>query len=385
MKSAIALPAFLLAATVAADTTVCEVMQSPAAYDGKIVRLRAKVLSGFEVFAIADPDGRDCQRLWLEYDGGGPSASISFGPSTPTVARPPVMLKKDAAFEEFQRLLTATMYSRRRDLVCSGCKRYEVTATLTGRVDDAGPHLGFGHMNAYRARFVLESVSEVTARDLASDYDPHDYSPTPVKFPTAYLSGRVLWPDGKPVAGVEVNAVSTEDVPPYMHDFVEWTDDDGKYALELPPGTYLVSINTEDPPSAAVPFAATYVRGGRPLTVANGQRLNGLDIRPRQKLVERRIALRVTWPDGMPVEDANVWLTEVRNPLPVVGRSVSHTNAAGTFELIGFEGIDYVIHTDIYVKPSYKKFCAETRTLRAGDTIDVPLTMVLRSNSCGDD
>jgi hypothetical protein len=382
MKCAVAVLAFLAATVVAADTTICDVMKSPEAYDGKLVRLRATVRSGFEVFAIADPDGRDCNALWLVYPGGGPTASLSLGSSTPAAERPAVILKKDAAFAEFDRLLDATMHARRRGLDCSDCHRYEVTATLTGRVDDAGSGLGFGHMNAYRARFVLESVSAVTARDVASRYDARDYSPTPVRFPTAYLSGRVIGPDGKPVAGVQVDAVATEDVAEYLREFTEWTDDDGKYAIEVAPGSYVVSINTEDPPSPMAPFAATYARDGKRLRVSDGQHVNELDIRPRRKLVERRVPVHVVRPDGAPVAGANVWLTEVRNPYAVVGTSVSHTDACGTFDLVGFEGIDYVVHANIY---GGGKRCAEPRTVLAGDKIDAPLTFVLSDRSCGYD
>lgn len=378
------LAALLLAAATAKPLTLCDIDKSLDAYDGKIVRVRARAVAGFEIFVLRQGNSPRCD-LWLAYAGGAPSASISFGGSTPA-PRAPLELKKDAAFDEFQRVLYAHMYPRHRDGDCFDCKRYDVTATFTGRIDVASAGLGYGHMNGYRARFVLESVSDVTADDRADQFDWRDYSTTPVKFPTAYLSGRVIAPDGKPVAGVEVNAVAKKDVSPLLQNGITgWAGDDGTYKLEVPPGKYFVSINTGDPPSTAAPFAATYANDGKPLNVANGQHVDDLDIRPRQKLVERRIPVRVVWPDGKPVDDANVWLTEVRNPIPVVGGPVSHTKADGTFELTGFEGIDYVVHANIYVKPYYKKHCAKPRTLRAGDTIDAPLTFVLAAESCGDD
>ncbi len=33
------------------DTTVCEVLKNPASFDGKIVRLKGTVISGFDEFA----------------------------------------------------------------------------------------------------------------------------------------------------------------------------------------------------------------------------------------------------------------------------------------------------------------------------------------------
>jgi hypothetical protein len=105
--------------------------------------------------------------------------------------------------------------------------------------------------------------------------------------------------------------------------------------------------------------------------------VSGLTIRIPERLRERKVPVKVTWPDGKPVEDANVWLAEIRNPTAVVGGAVSHTVADGTFDLTGFEGIDYFLHADIYVKPRYVPHCAEARTLKTGDPIPDRLVMVL--------
>ena len=69
--------------------------------------------------------------------------------------------------------------------MCLGCTRYTVTATLVGRLDsvadatlkrDASGKIvgfgGFGNMNAYPARLVLESVSDVTPKEI--DYSKND-------------------------------------------------------------------------------------------------------------------------------------------------------------------------------------------------------------------
>ena len=49
-----------------------------------------------------------------------------------------------------------------------------------------------------------------------SEYDPDHYSPSPVRYPTGYLAGRLLDPDGKPVFGAQIDVVSTDEVPPYL-------------------------------------------------------------------------------------------------------------------------------------------------------------------------
>ena len=69
--------------------------------------------------------------------------------------------------------------------MCLGCARYEVTATFTGRLDtvddpslkrdSAGKIIGFGgfgNMNAYPARLVLQSVADVTPKEI--DFSKND-------------------------------------------------------------------------------------------------------------------------------------------------------------------------------------------------------------------
>src|SRR4029078_4274619 len=99
-----------------------------------------------------------CGVIWLTYAGGGPVASTSFGPATPNLQRAPVKLNNNYQLKRFQELLDAPMYPRSRGVSCMGCMRYEVTATMTGRLDYAGKDHGFGHLNAYEAQFVLGSV-----------------------------------------------------------------------------------------------------------------------------------------------------------------------------------------------------------------------------------
>ena len=92
------------------------------------------------------------------------------------------------------------------------------------------------------------------------------------------------------------------------------------------------------------------------------------DILLGDPLAPRSIPVVVQWPDGRPVEDANVWLTEAAgDPNIVVDTAVSHTKADGAFTLKGVAETDYVVHADIYVKPGYRKFCGQDVVVRAND------------------
>ena len=97
--------------------------------------------------------------------------------------RTTVTLDRDKVFKNFDSLL-AQGHEKGADM-CLGCTRYEVTATLVGRLDsvadakltrDASGKIvgfgGFGNMNAYPARLVLQSVSDVTPKEI--DFSTND-------------------------------------------------------------------------------------------------------------------------------------------------------------------------------------------------------------------
>ena len=154
----------------------------------------------------------------------------------------------------------------------------------------------------------------------------------------------------------------------------------GQFSLAVPPGTYILSVNAKNPPSAEFPFAATWhlsapdSTSARRITVRNRQRIRGLDIRPPRKLDLQRVPVRMVWPDGTPVANANVWLSEAARPTYVVGHAVSHTREDGSFELPAFSGIAYLVRANIYLKP-FRPHCAEPQRLDAIPA--APLTLVL--------
>ena len=179
----------------AVDTTVCEILGNPQSFNGKIVRIKGTVAASFDQFVIK---GAGCginvnRNIWLSYPEGtkakaGPAVMVQVQPArnfagdVPVVQRTPVTLDKNSKdFKLFDSQL-ATPYQKGG--MCLGCNKYLVSATLVGRldaVDKAGVQRdkagkiigfgGFGHMNAYAARLVLQSVSDVTSKEI-------DYSAT---------------------------------------------------------------------------------------------------------------------------------------------------------------------------------------------------------------
>ena len=362
--------------------SVCEVVRSPEDFDNKLVRFTATLVTGFEVSAIRDPNDKDCGAIWFTYPGGAPTTYLSLGTRIPVSPRPAVQLKRDRRLRQFQRYAEAEMYSRRRDSSCDGCHRYEVTAVMVGLIESAGPGQGFGHMNASPVQFVLRSVERVSARDLASNYDAADYSKEPVRFPTGYLEGIVVGPDGRPISRQDVQVLSASDPETYLDEDLTKTDEKGRFEFAVPPGTYVIGFNTFWQPSPKAPYPPTYYPStqqrdaAKVVSVSDKQRVKNLVLRLSQQLTARMVRMKVRAADGAPVAQANVWLSPVSKPYAVVGTSVSHTSADGTFDLVGFEGIDYILHADKYSGLG-RVACAKRLLLRANQSVPALIELSL--------
>ena len=238
---------------------------------------------------------------------------FSFGGLTPQLSRPEIVLKRDRAFQRMTRFLEAEMYPRERKSICMGCRRYEVTATLIGRVDHVAGRGGFGHMNGYKTRLLLQSVAEVSTKENAGAYDPAEFSGTEVRFPEGTIRGTLLDAQGKPLPDREVNAVESE------------------------PGSF--RSRSETRPIRRDAFASTFrrARTSSASTRCGHAEYGGYN---------------------------------------VVGHAVSHTDADGRFTLVGFESCDYVIHANIYAQPAYFH-CAATVRLNAEDATPEVIPFVL--------
>jgi hypothetical protein len=188
------------------DTTVCDVLKNPKSFDGKMVRIKATVAAGFDQFVLKGLGcGHYINDIWLSYPEGskakaGPAAILqvqmarNFTGTVPAVTRTPVTLDKSKDFKQFDSLLSTP---HKGAAMCLGCSRYEVTATLVGRmdgVDDAGVRRdaagkivgvsGFGNLNGYKARLVLQSVADVTPQEVDfSKTDPITKSDSPSDMP----------------------------------------------------------------------------------------------------------------------------------------------------------------------------------------------------------
>jgi hypothetical protein len=172
----------------AVDTTVCEILANPQSFAGKTVRIKGTVIAGFDEFVIKDAScNQSVNAIWLAYPEGtkakaGPVALLQLQLSRNNSAlaqemnRSAIKLDNNNDFKQFDGFLSTPYKSGG---MCLGCVRYTVTATLVGRLDgakDAGLTRdssgkviainGFGNLNRYSARLVLQSVSGVSSQEI---------------------------------------------------------------------------------------------------------------------------------------------------------------------------------------------------------------------------
>jgi hypothetical protein len=213
------------------DASVCEILANPQSFDGKIVRVKGMVGAGFDEFTVKDATcNQPISAIWLAYPEGtkgkaGPAAFVQLqlgrnnSAAAPSYSRSPIKLDKNKEFKQFDSLLS-TPY--KAGGMCLGCIRYTVTSTLVGRLDGvkqagvvrdaAGKFVGangYGNLNLYRARLVLQSISDVSAHEIdyskissaTKDDSPRETSGDPVA--AAHQAARAFNPDSEAAKQVE--------------------------------------------------------------------------------------------------------------------------------------------------------------------------------------
>jgi hypothetical protein len=160
------------------QTALCELVSHPERYDRKIVSVRAPVRIEFEDFRLAASEcvDRKIDDIWLYY-GRGPKHQPTIWCCGDLTPRDSIRMVQNEDFRLFHRYLTDC-----RERTPSGreCFLYNLTATLTGRLDaqkteigrDGDSHVcpagGWGHFGFYCARLVIQSVSNLDAKPRAS-------------------------------------------------------------------------------------------------------------------------------------------------------------------------------------------------------------------------
>ena len=184
--------------------TLCEIANDPDRFNGKMIKVRATVLSNFEVSLLSDSGCGLDSSVWFTYGDARhtPSAATESAPITsladlkrpesltwsPMEPSAVITVKEDSEFRKLDSYLSKQFKPKGRNL-CISCPLSSVTAVFTGRFDHTNRRLrayrdkdskvigaggsGFGHLGGYDSQFVMHSVSEVVAVKI----DPAVYKP----------------------------------------------------------------------------------------------------------------------------------------------------------------------------------------------------------------
>jgi hypothetical protein len=360
-------------------TTVCAMMRDPGAFAGRLVKVRATVRSGFESSTIVDANQPSCDAPWFVDAPNKESTVESESYNAELQRAQPVYLVEDENMKRFDDALRAVVYPRSNTTIFIGGnpKRYNVTATMTGRVDDAGEGgSGFGHLNGWRVRFVLISVEEVATEERS--YDWAEFSPDPVRFPHGTIRGKLTDAEGKPIKSAWVGAIPAEGKVPIS--FPELlTKEDGSYSLDVEPGKYFVVVNRNHPAREDVPVLTTYFPSteieaeAKALNIPDHAELTAIDIRIHRILTPHFFKVQVLGTDGEPATGAYAYLTQTNRTGIVGPHGVTHTNSDGLANLLAFEGLDYFLWADLGSWPS--KQCAPVANLDGSHSDAEPIVV----------
>ena len=129
------------------ETTVCELVQQPKRYKGRMVRFAAE-WTRTQRWIVVDEPGGEC----------GPIL-VALPTESGIHPRPRFTAVQDAQLDKFLNSSFVLLLNPKTQ------KRGKITATLQGRFDVAFLLGGFGHGKLYRFRLVLQQVSNVFVED----------------------------------------------------------------------------------------------------------------------------------------------------------------------------------------------------------------------------
>ncbi len=187
------------------ETTVCKILEDPASFNNKLVRVRGHVFVNFE-YSVIDDDG--CLNgIWFSYGDGStpPGLSVTVNGSarpgtTSTKGRRGapirVTLLRDSNFERFEKLLTSTVKAdaRPENMRFVGL----LTATFVGRIDGVSNQIhkahqqrhpntrpdfkGFGQMGLFDAQLVIQTIESDSFIETIEIFDMDFSIPPAVPF-----------------------------------------------------------------------------------------------------------------------------------------------------------------------------------------------------------
>jgi hypothetical protein len=260
------------------------------------------------------------------------------------------------------------------------------TASADAQTDDQGRYdIGGIPPGSYELQLVPPAA--FSSRYLQRPIELRDRGCAVADFGLHYdgrISGVLLTADDQPAAGVTVEAMFAARPSRAAEPLTAKTDAGGEFELiDVPPGEYAVGVSLRRGMEPDVLFPKTFYPGtsseddASTIEVGEGtrHRLDPLKL-PRARAL-RELTGVVVWPDGRPVADAWVELTDGNRNGPMV-RDTVRTDATGRFTLTVHDGLPYGVRAiwSIPNDPQFRQLSATTPPFSASPDL-APVKLVL--------
>lgn len=260
------------------------------------------------------------------------------------------------------------------------------TASADAQTDDQGRY-DIGGLSPGRYELQLVPPAAFSSRYLRRPIELRERGCAVADFGLHYdgrISGVLLSADNQPAAGVIVEAISTPRPSREVEPLRAKTDSFGEFEFtDVPPGKYAVGVSLQRGMEPDVLFPKMFYPGtssendAATIEVSEGTRHRLDPLKLPEARPARDLPGVVVWPDGRPVADAWVELTDGN----FNGRSVRdtvRTDAAGQFKVIVHDGLTYGVRAiwSIPNDPQFRQLTATTPPFSASPAL-APVRLVL--------
>lgn len=179
------------------------------------------------------------------------------------------------------------------------------------------------------------------------------------------IAGKVFGADGQVLPSVCLNLTPKDKVVASNWIF-DCTDDQGRYELdEIPPGEYLIVLNSEGKISSNEPFPTAYFPGvfeknkATVLAITDGSNLEDYDIHIPSQEKRRTLQGVFLFSDGKPVVDEFVEFKADQVKEGLEGRAHTGTDDQGRFTLVVLEGLKGTLRGFMYTYEGEFENCSQ--------------------------
>lgn len=203
------------------------------------------------------------------------------------------------------------------------------------------------------------------------------------------VEGRVTNEADRPVSVARLHlapvGLDAKELSSHTKTLTAYSNDEGRFEFKgVPPGRYLIVFNPEgvsriDEP----PYPRTFMpgaddeAGAAVVTVGEGERVTGQDIRLTRRRVEREITGTVVWPDGRPAGTGTT-VHLFYTALPHRDVSGAAADEHGRFTLRGWDGETFLV-TAVANLEDGKQMCAGPAEVSARGERIAPVRLVIRT------